>query len=59
MENFNEELAIAEMAYAMRDHFGPRAVEIAEEQARAAHTEQVRNAWRRVALKLRRWEPAR
>jgi hypothetical protein len=58
MENFNEELAIAEMAYAMRAHFGPRALAIAEEQARDAGTAAAGKAWRRIVLKLRRWDMA-
>lgn len=58
MENFNEELAIAEMASAMRAHFGARAVAVAEEQARAAGTASAGKAWRRIILKLRRWDMA-
>lgn len=56
MENFNEEVAIAEMAYAMRAQFGSRAIAIAEEQARDAGTVQAGKAWRRIVLKLRRWD---
>jgi hypothetical protein len=56
MDSFNEELAIAEMACAMRTQFGSRAIEIAEEQARGAETAHVEKVWRRIALKLRRWD---
>ena len=58
MDNFNEELAIAEMAYAMQAQFGDRALVLAEEQGRAATTAQAKKAWRRIALKLRRWDQA-
>jgi hypothetical protein len=58
MDNFNEELAIAEMAYAMRSQFGTGALAIAEEQARSAGTIEAEKAWRRIALKLRRWDLA-
>jgi hypothetical protein len=56
METFNEEIAIAEMAYAMRAHFGIRALAIAEEQARVAGPAHAGKAWRRIVLKLRRWD---
>lgn len=58
MENFSEELAIAEMANTMRDQFGARAIEIAEEQGRMASTTGTRATWRKIALKLRRWDQA-
>ena len=44
------------MAYAMRAHFGARALAIAEEQARDAGTATAGKAWRRIVLKLRRWD---
>ena len=56
MDNFNEELAIAEIAYAMRAQFGARAIEIAEEQSRTASTAKIEKVWRRISLKLRRWD---
>jgi hypothetical protein len=56
MDNFDEELAVAELADAMRVQFGNRALTIAEEQARAATSGHAEKAWRRIALKLRRWQ---
>ncbi|HEY0316071.1 MAG TPA: hypothetical protein VGC28_07385 [Sphingomonas sp.] len=56
MDTFDDELAIAELADAMRVRFGPRARGIAENQAGAAASAQTRRVWHRIALKLRRWD---
>jgi len=58
MDHFNDERALAEIANAMRDQFGPRAIEMAEAQAQAATTARTRSVWQRIALKLRRWDSA-